>query len=320
MFDRVRKFWWKRQRLASARRVLRESGQVHPIFILGLSRSGSTWLQEMIGAWPGTLNLFEPIHRRIRGTLGASTLEDIAPTSTLSLDERRVLEGILDGRLLTPKTLQPGKIPQQIGRVCIKLINCNNGVERMTRELALRYAPLVILRHPCAHVASWKRLNWTEKFGGFETRVPHLLAAQPLFAKVVTQLASPVERMAASWCLGNFLPLVHEPQGRWRVVRYESLQADPFGELQAIFQAWSEPGVPPEVTAQVTRPSRTTWRDGDMKTFRPDTWVDELTPEEESTVYRTCERFGIAASRHTYLVLPGAGVTSGSAGGSSGRS
>lgn len=221
-------------------------------------------------------------------------MEDVGDERVgMSDGEARVVQRMLRGELLTPRVLPAGTtVPADMQRVCVKLINCNNGMPRLVRDVRPRYLPLAIVRHPCAHVASWKRLGWGKKFGGLAGSYPRLLAARPEWGERVQQLSAPLEQMAAGWCLGNYVPLREDAAGRWKVVRYEAVQAEPEKELAEIFQTWGEARVPAEVLAAAGKASRTTWRDGGM-TAKADSWREELSEAECTTVFEVCARFGM---------------------------
>ncbi|HZZ43938.1 MAG TPA: hypothetical protein VFE58_13460 [Tepidisphaeraceae bacterium] len=297
----------RRRQQRKVQQALRRRQPADPIFIFGLSRSGSTWLQDTIGAWHGTVSLFEPIHKKNPETIGAFTLEDWRPGQQMSADERRVLDSILRGEILTKRILPAGPMPDEINRFCIKLIHCNNGMPRMVHDLRPRYRPLIILRHPCAHVASWKRLKWTENFGGLAGRYNGLLAAHPHLREPVSGLSTPLDWMVGSWCLGNYVPLAIKPANRWTVVRYESLLAEPERILGEIFATWGEAAIPAEVLGAVGRVSRTTWRKGQPAgaVATANSWQEEISLEESRQVFEICRRFGVEVDAGGYMMKSG---------------
>lgn len=283
-----------------ARKVKKCSSQ-ELIFIFGLPRSGTTWMSECFQNWQGTLPLFEPIHARVLESKPAFTMEDWVGSLTLTKDELSVVEGILKGKIssrwIFSETTFLKALQNDYSRLCIKLINCNNSVQRLERSLKLALKPLCIIRHPYTNILSWKELGWENRFGRLQERFHYLIEANPDWNKTVMGLSDPISQMAASWFLGNFEFLrPRDPVSTYILVKYEDIKKNPPKYLEYIFKQWGINQVPPSVILGCMKQSKTTWKEQKKKD------KGSLSEFDKKIISNTLEAFGLSISEDFYAL------------------
>jgi len=97
--------------------------------------------------------------------------------------------------------------------------------------------PILIIRHPCAVVASkilhggWKnyKLKW-----GYDSR---FIEAYPWVIDILRDIKTEEEVCAATWCMDYFAALSTPKPHPWILVSYEKLVNQGESELQRIFNA-----------------------------------------------------------------------------------
>ena len=232
----------------------------HPIstaWISGSGRSGTTWLGRLLAAHRDSALLYEPLHPGL-----ASFPEDLNPAITDAGDRPYIRAGsnnrswtnyissILSGRGFTRRTLFTGipkhQRPRAIWRaftgkrLVVKEIRSNLLIEWLTGEFGVR--TIVIVRHPCAVVASQLVRNW-----GTKRNVLDPFLSQPDF--VEDHLAGCLDylngenldtvpkQLAARWAIENRAALeVARNNNRVLVVAYEQLVLDSHAELRKAFE------------------------------------------------------------------------------------
>lgn len=222
----------------------------------GSGRSGTTWLGLVLAAPRGSALLFEPLHSWF-----ARFPPDLTPPISDASDRpyfrtnaevpswKRYIEHILGGSGFTRRTIFAGRRPHDRPhalwraltgkRLVVKAIRSNLMLGWLARTFDLRIVLLV--RHPCATVASQASRQWGTKRNIVEVllRQPelvrdHLKDDLERLAPVV--LDTPVKRLAARWALENRIALAmvaHDD--RMLPVAYENLVMYPRSELERIF-------------------------------------------------------------------------------------
>ena len=124
-------------------------------------------------------------------------------------------------------------------RIVIKSINAL-GRAGLLAAAAPQASFVLVLRHPCGHVASMLRGHETGKFrarGAPGPGMPEaMVRAYGLSPDAFMDLPEPVQ-FALSWALGNDMALDHlRGHPRLKVLRYEELCADPIGEARSLLE------------------------------------------------------------------------------------
>lgn len=223
----------------------------HPILVTGAQRCGTTWFGQMIHR-PGTRLYHEPLGRF--GTLWNYDLANLeGGVNEIGLSQ--TISDIMSGREWrtynfshhlpidrTPSRLSPVRFfGSGNGRVIIKdptAIGMLGSVASIQRVKTV-----ILIRHPCGHVSSLKRLNWDP-----ETRV-NLLLRHPSFegrfddiSEKLSGLAlherslSFVEKIAVQYCLLLRLAMqFHHKNDHSIVVNYDELASNPIDEFKNVF-------------------------------------------------------------------------------------
>lgn len=160
---------------------------------------------------------------------------------------------------------------------------------------------LLLLRHPCAVVASWvaagfgdgqrarKRLLENDQF--VSDTDAHLLAEY-------MNAATDFERLIFFWCFSYHVPFRQFECGDVCLVFYENLIANSEQEVSRLFKflgyAYSES----EVQRSLSKPSSTTDKNEsfyDKEVLRLDRWRDNFSKEQASRAFEILELFGMDA-------------------------
>jgi hypothetical protein len=265
--------------------------------VTGFWRSGTTWLQTMMAEAFRARTIFEPLsprhprwwHRLRARAPGDWTDADIQAwiprldDGDVSLGPRihERIRGALAGRADSPYSwvARNGARETFRSRVVVKDVRCSLSLRAIHETHGV---PIVHLRrHPCAVLASFRRLRWPWSFD--DVSLARTLGTPGFDADALT-------RIAACWAVTE--ARVDRVLGRapWaRVLEYESVIEDPEAALDGIstFLGWSrEAEADPDPATRVTDSDR---RDLPAKTRR-DGWRSELTPAEIARVERIVRR------------------------------
>lgn len=205
------------------------------VLIFGSIRSGSTWLTELLTQDLENLQLFEPLHpeyvSRI-ASLGLSRIPYVAPEDPWQ-DGKTLFEDLVSGRLINSWILSQTSVSRVTAaqRLVIKMVRGNLLLPWYTQHFDLR-KPVLIIRHPCAIVASHLRKGWPPS--------RHLLLSHPYFDQHTdirdscSHLERPEELAALAWCLRYHGALTMTPPDRYCLISYESLVQNSDSELDKI--------------------------------------------------------------------------------------
>jgi hypothetical protein len=180
----------------------------------------------------------------------------------------------------------------------------------MLRWLHLQFpeVPLLLLiRHPCAVVASRMKLGWaTDSDIGSFTRQPDLVRdflAERMDA--IESARTEEAKHAVIWCVSNLVPLVQFSGIGLTVVHYEHLCVRPQAEFARVFACLGT-GYRNSVFDELAVPSMTT-RTGSAVVTGGDRladWSKDLSARQVRNVLEVVERFGLS---HLYgeSAMPG---------------
>src|SRR5690606_10960359 len=192
--------------------------------ISGEPRGGTTWLAQLLNELSRSAMIWEP--------LAVSNVKEVQklgfhwrqyiPEDEVWPEARRLMERILSGRLLSPYLCQQ-TTPQQLqqsNHLLVKFCRANQLLPWLTRQFNFESPPVYLVRHPCAVVASQL------KHGGWKNVSPSFSIPQTKFASFYSEHAGFLktldtieERLAATWCLCNIVPLSHPDNNkRWITV------------------------------------------------------------------------------------------------------
>lgn len=265
------------------------------LVVAGSPRSGTTWLSELLATLPGAAVLFEPLQAHEipeAERLGFHRGTCMFPGQQHA-ERQQYLRAALSGQVLTPWTTSRASLRQILGRKfwIVKFVHANLLLGWLTSVFPVR-SPALIVRHPCAVVASqmklWHAHCWRER--EFE----EFLAAWPQFAPQLDQLKSPLQWLAACWCIEQYVPLSQPFPRRLRVVSYERLVREGPDELGRLLADWNLP-LPAAAVRRLHRASTTTQRDSHvLRDGDPLAgWRRTLQPRQITQILEVVSAFGL---------------------------
>jgi Sulfotransferase family len=270
------------------------------IVITGSPRSGTTWLAELLGTIPRSAMLWEPLFpdadpelRRI----GFTERTYIRPEGERP-EMEAYLRRVLTGRVLNRWTLQRTSLLDvyRATRWIVKFVRANMLLPWLARRFPVR-RPLLLIRHPCAVVASQSRIaSWRE---ATISDCPEFFDAFPRLRSTCSRLKTQEEILAARWCLDYFVPLTTPPPHAWQIVSYERLVLEGPRELQKIF-AGLNIAMPPDAAAHLHTPSATArpWSGIRQGVDPLDGWRRVLSPIQCQRVLDVTSAFGLDIYGH----------------------
>lgn len=211
------------------------------IIVAGTARSGTTWLAEVIASQMPARIMFEPFHSEFVEEFARFNYLQYMPPDEEDAALFDIVQRILTGQIrnswidVQVETLRPQwRIIKEI-RACLFL--------RWIHDRFSQVPIVFIIRHPCAVVASWIKLNWTAD------RDLRYLLAQPLLIEnflgdklgMIRNARTEEERLAIIWCVTNLIPLKQFFGTPLHVVFYENLYRQPEEEIPRIFHAIGRP-------------------------------------------------------------------------------
>jgi len=207
------------------------------IVVAGSARSGTTWVGDLLAEAARARVVFEPFHHELVpefGPLGAFPYRrpaDLDPE--LEAFCRRMLAGSLRGAWIDREVER-----LRTSRRVVKVVRGNLFLAWLARSFP-QVPVVLVLRHPCAVVASRMALDWNPRPDLdallAQTRLleDHLTNFRELIAGATTEEA----RNAVVWCLHYLVPLRQYEPGAYTAVFYESLCARPEIELPRLLSA-----------------------------------------------------------------------------------
>lgn len=208
--------------------------------ITGSGRSGTTWLAETLAAAPRTAVLFEPLYGRECPGAAAAGFTWLASLATNDNDwakyyyMRQVLEGKIRNcwtfRIMTPSmAISPHNW-------IVKFIRANLLLEWLTTTFPIP-KPLLLIRHPCAVVASIRSFT--------EWPAPVLstpwLDHRPELRSYFATLSTIEEQRAAQWVIETLAPLSLPRPWPFHLVFYEDLITSGLQALESVLADWRLP-------------------------------------------------------------------------------
>ena len=203
------------------------------VFLAGSGRSGTTWLSDVVNHRGEYRYVFEPFHP---GKVQA--LANFRPRQYLRPDDRRETfltpaRRVLTGGLRNPWTdrFHRGFLPK---RRLIKDIRAN----LLLGWLGANFPgmPIVLLlRHPCAVVASRLALGWRDNLFGMMEQEDLLEDFLSPMETRIRAARDDFERHLFLWCIDNYVPLRQFEPGGIHLAFYENLLIHPKEELRRLF-------------------------------------------------------------------------------------
>lgn len=283
----------RRLRLSLIRALLtKKCDHSKALVIASVPRSGSTWLAQILSALPGSAVLFEPLHlKHVPDAKQAGfSWRTYVPADAEWPEGKEFLTRVFEGRIVNRWTAQEISLRSAMAArfLIIKFVRACALLPWICRNFAPR-APILLIRHPCAVVASQMRSNvvaWKTPWRG---EMPGYLLHRPELQRVMERLDKREELLAARWAL-DYLPTLTAAGPRpWQLVSYEELLLRPKQTIERVFARWGNQ-VPAGVWDKVTTPSSMTYKSGIAGL---EGWKQQLTSTQVRAILDTVSRFGV---------------------------
>jgi hypothetical protein len=203
------------------------------VFLSGSGRSGTTWVADVINHRREYRLVFEPFHPGKVPVCASFESKQYLRPSDRREEYLEPARKILTGELRSPWTdrFHRGLVAR---RRLIKDIRANLMLGWMRANFP--GMPIVLLlRHPCAVVASRLALGWRDNLS--ETMAQQDLVEDFLvpFEEEIREADTAFERHVFLWCIDNYVPLMQFEPGEIHVAFYERLVAEPRAETERLF-------------------------------------------------------------------------------------
>jgi hypothetical protein len=275
------------------------------LVVAGSPRGGTTWVAESLASLRGHLLLSEPLepstHPNILETLGIGYDHYIAPgmrvePDTVDWTVREYLQKVLAGQMPLAEYLRPGGLSNlplrnlfQFQRYVVKFIRGNLLLHWLLETFELK--GVLIIRHPCAVVASQMHFAWQDAIRWRERWIPLFERHHPSLVNVVRSITTNEEVLALDWAVTNLIPLKQPKPHPWLLVAYEELLED--STLWQGLCNYLECPVPsPGVIAQSSTTTRL--RPGETgPKHTVDKWKKHLSDKQVDAIMRICAEVGV---------------------------
>lgn len=259
------------------------------ILLTGSPRSGTTWVANLLQTIPGSSILFEPFqldHVPQAREAQCTWRTYVHPEDDWTAGDDFVAR-VLDGRVLNRWTTQEIRRPKPTTTWIVKAVRANRLLPWICSRFEIR-PPVLLLRHPCAVVASQLERGWTEAPPDPGTADHRLLAAFPDLEAVLARVRTPEEALAATWALDALVPLRHP--GPWQVVCFEHLVTRGEAGLRPLLDRWGVPA-PAGLAERLGEWSRTAASRDRSRVVAG--WRDQLEPDQVRRILETVWALGV---------------------------
>jgi hypothetical protein len=203
-------------------------------FIAGSTRSGTTWLAEVLNSTGENRLYFEPFDLFRNPELGAFGRHHYLPADSPAVEEAGPIQRVIEGQVHHRRVVEHNHVtsPRPSTSLLIKDVWAN----LLLPWIARQYPDLdvvFLVRSPLAVARSRLRLGWSSHLTDM-TNQERLMAALEPQADLIRSAKSPFERQVVAWAIDNRIPLTQVRSGRLTVVRYEDIVSDPESELARI--------------------------------------------------------------------------------------
>ena len=278
------------------------------VFILGLGRSGTTWISDIISKYSGGLILFEPLHPQIYSDVNTTIYRE----SVLSAALVKHLDAVLSKQLKRDWLLR-NHLPSTIDQVDpkyvesiwehseiigLKSIRLNTSFDSLVEHYSARV--VYFIRHPLAVIASirnrphfWEDLGWSQHWRLFNNHIRGLK-----FQKLSADCNTRIEQLAFVWGYLNLRALKQLHQINSQPIFYEDLYTHPFDQVKNLLinlDLYDHPIHPSHIFTP-SMVSLNTLHSAQYSSFDDDFlsldffWTDTLTDDEIKSIHRVIHK------------------------------
>jgi len=268
------------------------------VILTGAPRSGTTWLGEILNTIPRSAVLFEPLHLRNVHEARKAGFEWVTLLDETDdcPEKYEFMKKAFTGKLINNWTAReiktkPFKECLTVETWIVKFVRANLILDWLVEQFPIR-RPLLIIRHPCAVVASQIRREWRYRINMETLRNEPLLKRFPHLAEKLDGLESIEQYLAAKWCFDYYYPLLKKEADQFELVIYENLVKNGKEAIKKIFSAL-EMKVPEKAYSQLRVPSLTAhhgdpWIEGPLLG-----WTKVFNKKQVKLILDVVEKFGM---------------------------
>ena len=175
------------------------------------------------------------------------------------------------------------------GRLLIKFVRGNGAVGFLKRRYGLP-KPLVVIRHPCAVVASQLRMGQWQDHPHID---PVMLDRMPELEAFLDGARPLHERLAVTWAVDVAAAL--ESRADLHIVHYETLFTQGAEVLRPALASWGVYKLPDQLFATFAKRSSTThgWSELDDPSKHLSRWKRDLDETQAEQVLNICREIGV---------------------------
>jgi hypothetical protein len=264
------------------------------VFLAGSGRAGTTWVSEIINYRGEYRYVFEPFHP---GKVDA--FKNFRSKQYLRPDDRRE-EYLGPAR----KVLTGGLRSRWTDRFHRKFVARRRLIKDIRANLLLGWMranfpgmPIILLlRHPCAVVASRLALGWKDNL--YETMEQGELVEDFLrpMEREIRDARDAFERHLFLWCIENYVPLRQFAPGEIHLAFYENFLVHPDEEIDRLFSFLGK-DFDGRVYATLKRASPLSRKDAGSETTSVDAWRRRIS---DAQLERATEIQGLFGLQHLY--------------------
>lgn len=288
------------------------------MLIVGSGRSGTTWLSDEIAAKVGTRTIFEPLQRsRVPGVPSWGHVGEHAGKFLTCRDNDSEMdnffERLLSGEICNTWTRQDWRLvprwteaspfierffyhlaarrnrrrTRQGTHSVIKFIKANLMLDWIDHKFDVKI--IYVIRHPCQVIGSRLKHKWRFDVSDI-TQQPELMRRElSPFKSMIESARTPVQQLAATWCVENRIPLLQSRRANWICQTYE----DCIFDTERVFDAFDQFLIGEQ---NKRRKSRIPNSNLAARAARPDAsrpWHHPLSEQQGEEVLAYCRDFGI---------------------------
>ncbi len=209
------------------------------LVICGTTRSGSTWLAEIVSSIEGHAQIFEPLQARyIKDARVAGVKNNLNLRANEEwLEGRLFFERIISGKLINSWLASQLSLSEvfKAKRLVVKMVRANMMIGWLTSQFPIK-PPALVIRHPCAVVASQLHKGWTPSLKGLLGN--RFFKEHSELKEQCKHIATEEGTYALAWCMRYYVPLTLDKPHPFVLICYENLVRNGKDELTRLFNAW----------------------------------------------------------------------------------
>jgi len=269
------------------------------IVLVGMGRSGTTWVGNVINYDNSYRVLFEPflpaIVKEAKGFEYIQYLNPNCENASLQIQAKLILAGKIRNKWVDRDNRQ-----LFYRRRMLKDIRCNLMIGWL-KEVANDPPVVLVIRHPLQVASSWIKMKWdNDAFSFFNViKSQELLSKDfPIISDVLKRIDQQdiIENMVFQWCVNLLVPSEHLKNNDAYALYYESLLTNFDDEVVKLFHYIDKPFKMIRLKNKMVRASSTNFqkRDFNQEKFSLlNSWKDEYSLKQIQRANYILEAFGL---------------------------